>query len=266
MAHSGYIPISYWQLTLSVILVLITGLISALLGLGMIKSLLWGTLRAFIQLTLIGYILTYIFKLDTLLVIIPLVLLQCYIASREATRRITKAPHNPALASFFSLTASTFIVGIIVVVVIIGPHPWYKAQILIPIFGMIMGNSMNAIALSLDRLYSEVHAHVEQVEQMLAFGASPWEAIVEYLRKAVGAGMLPTINALMIVGIVSLPGMMTGQILAGMSPGLAVRYQFVVMIMMTSATAIGCLVIVGLSYQRMFTSDGALVDSLRKNQ
>jgi len=265
MAHSGYIPISYWQLSLSVILVLITGVISALLGLGLIKSLLWGTLRAFIQLTLIGFILTYIFKLNTLAVIIPLVLLQCYIASREATRRIDKAPHNPLLASFFSLTASTFIVGLIVVVVIIGPDPWYKAQVLIPIFGMIMGNSMNAIALSLDRLYSEVHAHVEQVEQMLAFGASPWESIVEYLRKAVGAGMMPTINGLMIVGIVSLPGMMTGQILAGMAPDLAVRYQFVVMVMIAAATAIGCLTIVGLSYKRMFNSDGGLVDSMHKN-
>lgn len=265
MAHSGYIPISYWQLSLSVILVLITGVISALLGLGLIRSLLWGTLRAFIQLTLIGYVLTYIFKLNTLAVIIPLVLLQCYIASREATRRINKPPKNPAVASFFSLTASTFIVGLIVVVVIIGPHPWYNAQVLIPIFGMIMGNSMNAIALSLDRLYSEVHAHVEQIDQMLAFGASPWESIVEYLRKAVGAGMLPTINGLMIVGIVSLPGMMTGQILAGMAPALAVRYQFVVMVMIAAATAIGCLVIVGLSYKRIFTPDGALVDGMRKS-
>lgn len=265
MPTSTYISLSNWHLLLSVILILITGLISSALRLGLLRSLLWGTIRAFVQLTLIGYVLTYIFKLNNILVILPLLLVMCYIASREATRRITKPPQDPSGAAFFSLTASTFVVGSIVVVVIIAPHPWYAPQVMIPIFGMLLGNSMNAIALSLDRMYSEIYNNIDRVEQLLSFGASPWEAVMEQVKKAVTAGMTPTINSLMVVGLVSLPGMMTGQILAGMDPSEAVRYQFVVMVMIAAAVAIGCLLIVALSFKSMFTADMALVENLLDN-
>ncbi|MFY9120243.1 MAG: ABC transporter permease [Syntrophomonadaceae bacterium] len=261
----GFIPISNTQLLLTVILVIITGLISALLRLGLLKSLLWGTVRAFVQLTLIGYVLNYVFAWNTLWIIIPILVLMSLIASREATRRITRIPYNPNINTFLSLTTSTFVVGIIVVVLIIGPEPWYSAQVMIPIFGMLFGNSMNAIALCLDRMYSEIHGHIAEVEQRLALGATPWEAVIPYIRKAVSAGMTPTINSLMVVGLVSLPGMMTGQILAGMDPQSAVRYQFVVLVMMASCVAIGCLMIVLLSYRKMFNTDGSLVEELRSS-
>lgn len=260
---SGYIPISYGQLALTVILVIIAGLISTLLKLGLLKPLLWGTVRAFVQLTLIGYVLNYVFKWNTLWIIVPLLLLMSLIASREATRRLSRIPYNPGFDAFLSLTASTFVVGIIVVVLIIGPEPWYSAQVMIPIFGMLFGNSMNAVALSLDRMYSEIHSHIEEVEQLLSLGATPWEAVVGYIREAVTAGMTPTINSLMVVGLVSLPGMMTGQILAGMNPQSAVRYQFVVLVMMASCVAIGCLMMVLLSYRKMFNQEGCLVEDLR---
>ncbi|NLB89058.1 MAG: iron export ABC transporter permease subunit FetB [Syntrophomonadaceae bacterium] len=263
--ESGYIVISNGQLILSVSLVFITGLISALLKLRLLKSLLWGTVRAFVQLTLIGYVLTFVFELNNLLVIFILILIMCFIANREATRRISKVPKNPNLIAFIALTASTILVGSIVVGLIIGPEPWYSARIVIPIFGMILGNSMNGIALSLDRMYSEVYSHIDEVEQLLCFGATPWEAVQEHVRNAIKAGMTPTINSLMVVGIVSLPGMMTGQILAGMDPQSAVRYQFVVMIMIAAAVAIGCLILVGLSYKKMFTEDMALVTNMRNN-
>ena len=262
---SGYIEISNLQLVFSVSLVIITGIISSLLQLGLVKPLIWGTIRAFVQLSLIGYVLTYVFKLNSLLVIIPLIFIMAWVASREATRRISNAPANPVPLAFLSLTASTFVVGLIVVAVIISPHPWYSARVMIPIFGMLLGNSMNAIALCLDRLYSEVQAHADEVEQLLCFGATPWEAVITLVKKAVSAGMMPTINSLMIVGLVSLPGMMTGQILAGMNPQSAVRYQFVVMIMMAASVSIGCILIVALSYKKMFNHDLALLDSMRKN-
>lgn len=265
MNESGYVIISNGQLFLSVSLVLITGLVSALFKLGLLKSLLWGTVRAFVQLTLIGYVLTFVFEINNLLVIIILILLMCLVASREATKRINQAPENPGVVAFLALTASTFLVGSIVVGLIISPEPVYSARIVIPIFGMILGNSMNGIALSLDRMYSEVYSHVDEVEQLLCFGATPWEAVQEHVRNAMRAGMTPILNSLMVVGIVSLPGMMTGQILAGMDPQSAVRYQFVVMIMIAAAVAIGCLILVGLSYKKMFTEDMALVTNMRNN-
>jgi putative ABC transport system permease protein len=149
-----------------------------------------------------------------------------------------------------------------VVVLIISPQPFYSAQIVIPIFGMILGNSMNAISLALDRLDREVRSRINEVEALLSFGATPWEAIRDCVKEAIRAGMTPTINSLMVVGLVSLPGMMTGQILGGVDPKQAVRYQIVVMLMIAAAVAIGCLILVGLSYKKIFTSDEAIRSEL----
>ncbi|SHH23045.1 putative ABC transport system permease protein [Desulforamulus hydrothermalis Lam5 = DSM 18033] len=264
--ESTAIPISNLQLAFSVLLVLITGLISALLKLGLLKSLLWGTVRTFVQLTLVGYALTYIFKVNNLGLIIVIITLMCYVASRTAVKRTPNVPHYPSLLAFISLLASTYLVGTLVTVLIIAPDPWYSAKIVIPIFGMILGNSMNGIALSLDRLYAEARSRSAEIEAMLTFGATPWEAARSSVREALRAGMTPTINSLMVVGLVSLPGMMTGQILGGADPNEAVRYQIVVMLMITAAVAIGCLILVGLSYKKLFNEDGALQPFLRQSK
>lgn len=256
--EAAVIPISNLQLAFTVLLVLITGGISSFLKLGLLKSLLWGALRSFLQLTLVGYVLTYLFKINNLWLILFVILIMSYIASRTAVKRTPNVPDFPSLLAFASLLASTFLVGAIVTLLIISPQPWYSARIVIPIFGMILGNSMNGIAVSLDRLYSESRAAAPQIEALLTFGATPWEAIRDSVREALRAGMTPTINSLMVVGLVSLPGMMTGQILGGADPREAVRYQVVVMLMIAAAVAIGCLILIGLSYKKMFTLDGAL--------
>lgn len=256
--ESATIPISNLQLAFTVVLVLITGAISSLLKLGLLRSLLWGTVRTFVQLTLVGYALTYIFKINNLWLIMAIITLMCFIASKTAVKRTPNVPNYPSLLAFVSLLASTYLVGSLVTVLIISPDPWYSARIAIPIFGMILGNSMNGIALSLDRLYSEARSRSAEIEAMLTFGATPWEAIRSSVREAVRAGMTPTINSLMVVGLVSLPGMMTGQILGGADPSEAVRYQIVVMLMIAAAVAIGCLILVGLSYKKLFNEDGAL--------
>lgn len=261
-----YIPLDWTSMLLSVSLVFITGLVSWLLKLELLKSLMWGTVRAFLQLMLIGYALHFIFNsekylhINALFVVIPVIVLMTFIAAREASSRISNAPRKALNVSFLSLLASTFLVGTIVVVVVISPQPWYRADVLIPIFGMILGNSMNGIALALDRMYAEIYGHLDQVEELLALGATPWEAVKSSAQQALRAGMMPTINSLMVVGLVSLPGMMTGQILAGMDPQNAVRYQFVVMIMIAAAVAIGCLLIVMLSYKRIFNEDMGLAE------
>lgn len=262
----SYIQLDWMSLLISVSLVFLTGLVSWLLKLELLKSLVWGTVRAFLQLMLIGYALHFIFNseqylhINALFVVIPVLLLMTFIAAREASRRVGNAPRRPLDVAFLSLLASTFLVGLIVVAAVISPRPWYRPDVLIPIFGMILGNSMNGIALSLDRMYGEINGHLDQVEELLSMGATPWEAVQSSVQLAIRAGMMPTINSLMVVGLVSLPGMMTGQILAGMDPQNAVRYQFVVMIMVAAAVAIGCLLIVILSYKRMFNSEGALVE------
>jgi len=264
--ENATIPISNFQLAFTVLLVLITGGISSFLKLGLLKPLIWGTVRTFVQLLLVGYALTYIFKVNNLFLIIAIVTLMCYIAAKTAVARTPNVPNYPTVLAFASLLASTFLAGSIVTVLIIAPEPWYSARIVIPIFGMILGNAMNGIAVSLDRLYSEVRSGSALIEAMLTFGATPWEAIQSSVREAVRAGMTPTINSLMVVGLVSLPGMMTGQILGGADPREAVRYQIVVMLMISAAVAIGCIILVGLSYKKLFTQDGALRQFIRQSK
>lgn len=256
--ENSTIPISNLQLAFTVLLVLITGGISSFLKLGLLKPLIWGTIRTFVQLTLVGYALTYIFSINNLWLVIAIVTIMCLIASRTAVKRTPNVPAYPGALAFISLLASTYLVGSIVTGLIISPDPWYSARIVIPIFGMILGNSMNGIAISLDRLYSEARSRSAEIEAMLTFGATPWESVRHIVREALRSGMTPTINSLMVVGLVSLPGMMTGQILGGADPREAVRYQIVVMLMIAAAVAIGCLIIVGLSYKKLYNGDGAL--------
>ncbi len=284
--NAALIPIGDWQLALAVILVLLAGGVSAAFNLGLLRSLAWGTVRAFLQLTIIGYVLVYIFRWNDPWITGGLLVLMGTVAAwtavgRAPTRGVLGAKergaqdrtparfllarrcpviHLSPLAplSLVSLLSSTFLVAAIVVGLVISPHPWYSPRVLITITGMIMGNSMNAIALAWERLHSDVARSRREVEALLSFGATPWEAVADSARLAVRAGMLPTVNTLAVVGLVTLPGMMTGQILAGADPREAVRYQIVVMLMITAATALGCLLMVALSYRRLFTADGAL--------
>jgi putative ABC transport system permease protein len=128
--------------------------------------------------------------------------------------------------------------------VIVGAKPWWKPQYFIPLAGMIVGNSMNAIAISLDRLFGELRGRRQEVEMMLCLGADYKEASQDMVINAMRAGMIPSINSMMAAGVVFIPGMMTGQILAGADPLIAIRYQIVVMVMLVGSTAIGSLVVV----------------------
>ncbi|MBC8205260.1 iron export ABC transporter permease subunit FetB [bacterium] len=261
--NSGVVPISDLNLILSVILVLIVGAISASLKLGMLKSLIWGSIRTFVQLFIMGYALVWIFSVDSPILVAGLVILMCFIASRTAVKRTPNISNFPAVLAFISLTASTYLVTFFVTFAVISADRWYTARIVIPIAGMVLGNSMNGLSLGIDRLYSEVRSRSWEIETQLALGATPWEAVRSHLKEALRAGMTPSINSLMVVGIVTLPGMMTGQILAGADPHQAVRYQIVVMLMVTAAAAAGCLLLVMLSYKRLFDKEGALRQELK---
>lgn len=252
------VPISNIQLLFTALLVILTGAVSALFRLGLTKSLAWGTVRCVVQLGAIGYALRWIFAVDRPELVVLIVAAMCAIAAQTATRRTRNVSGYPIVLGFVSLAASTYLVLIIVSAVIIRAEPWYTSRIVIPIAGMILGNAMTGIALSLDRLYSEVRSRAAEVEALLALGATPWEAVRECAQEALRSGMTPTINSLMVVGLVSIPGMMTGQILGGVDPTEAVRYQIVVMLMIAAAVAIGSMIIVGLSLRRLFTEDDAL--------
>jgi putative ABC transport system permease protein len=119
---------------------------------------------------------------------------------------------------------------------------------------MMLGNTLTGISLGLDRLGEQLSAQRERVELRLSLGATRWEAAREPVREAVRTGMIPILNSMMVVGVVSLPGMMTGQILSGVAPLAAVRYQIVIMFLIAAGTALGTVSVVILSYRRLFSS------------
>jgi putative ABC transport system permease protein len=259
---NGAIPISTAQLLVAAVLVIISGTISALLRIGVLRSLLWGTFRTIVQLIILGYILVFLFSLERVVVVFAVVALMVLFAAHTARGRAPHAARYSLPYAYLSLFTSTFLIGVIVCALIVRADPWFQPRVAIPIAGMILGNSMNGIALALDRLSSETRSRAGEIEGLLLFGASPWEAIRDPLRVSLRAGMIPTLNAMKTVGLVFIPGMMTGQILGGVDPMVAVRYQIVVMLMIGAAVAIGSLILLTLYYRRLFTEDEALSPEL----
>ena len=131
-------------------------------------------------------------------------------------------------------------------------HPWFHPQFTVPLTGMILGNTLNGISLGLNHLQSELTQNRGEVEMLLTLGATRWEAAKSSITEALRTGMIPIINTMMVVGIVSLPGMMTGQLLAGAPPIEAVKYQVVIMFLIAAGTALGTLGVVLLAYRRVF--------------
>jgi len=142
---------------------------------------------------------------------------------------------------------------------IVGVTPWWEARYFIPTAGMVIGNSMSALAISVERFFSQMRRQRELIEMKLSLGADYREASEEIFRSSVKAGMIPSINAMMGVGLVFLPGMMSGQILAGADPLVAIRYQIVVMFMLVGSTALSSIIVMLIVRRRCFGSGEELL-------
>ncbi|BBM82002.1 ABC transporter permease [Candidatus Uabimicrobium amorphum] len=247
------IEISMWQLFLCLILVMITGFCSIMLHLKLEKDLLIGTTRTFVQLFVMGYLLKFIFQINTYYLVLAFFTWMIFWAAHAVKGR-TKERTIPLLfPTFMAMLVSCMLVTIIVTSLVVQVKPWYKPQYFIPIGGMIVGNSMNGIAVALERMLSEMRKQRDEIEMFLCIGANCQEATASIVASSIKAGMIPSINALMTVGLVTLPGMMTGQILAGVNPMTAVKYQIIVMLMLTTSTAISCIILIHVVRRICFT-------------
>ncbi len=245
--------ISPFQLLLCLIFVLIAGTGSVVFRLKLEKDLAWGTVRTFAQLYLVGYVLKYIFQINNAYLILILFIWMIFWAAHAIRSRVQEKDVPFFLPTFVSMVISYTVVSIMVTAVIVQVKPWYTPQYFITLGGMIVGNSMNAITISLERMFSDFRKQRDQIELAFCLGATYQEATEGILRDVIKAGMIPSINALMTVGLVSLPGMMTGQILAGSDPTVAIKYQIIVMLMIVAATAVGSIVVVHAVRRRCFT-------------
>ena len=257
---AGVIVIGWPQLLLATGLVVFVGILSWRLALGVEKDLAIATVRTYVQLFLLGFVLTWVFSVDSWPLVIAIVFVMIAMASHTITRRAPDAPPGILTSSFLSMVITGFSVTFIVTGLIIQVEPWYAPRYVIPIAGMVLGNSMTGIALALERTYSDMDARSGQLLALTALGATPWEAGAESVRVGIRAGLMPTIVSMATVGIVFIPGMMTGQIIAGADPASASTYQIVVMLMVASATALGSVLSVLLSYRKRFTSDGVYLE------
>ncbi|NUQ60901.1 MAG: iron export ABC transporter permease subunit FetB [Pirellulales bacterium] len=253
--QAEYIELTYWQIGLATALILISGLISLALRLGMEQRLLVASVRTVVQLLLIGLVLRWVFEVQTWYAVVALLLAMTGIAGIAAVRRTDRRYRGIWLDSIVSMGASSWLITGMALAAIIQVRPWYQAQYAIPLLGMILGNTLNGISLGLDRLGEELDGKRDQVETLLVLGATGWEAARGPVQQAVRTGMVPIINSMMVVGLVSLPGMMTGQLLAGVEPVQAVMYQIVIMFLIAAGTSLGTVSVVLLGYRRLFSRD-----------
>lgn len=250
----SYLELSYWQVALAALLILINGAISVALRLDLERPLFIAALRTSVQLLLIGLILQWAFAVSRWYIVVSLMIAITLTAGIAAVSRTEHRYPGIWFDSILSVWASSWAVATLALFVIIRVEPWYTPQYAIPLLGMILGNTLSGISLGLDRFGGELDARRDQVETLLALGATRWEAALPAIRDAIRTGMIPVINAMMVAGIVSLPGMMTGQLLAGVEPIEAVKYQIVIMFLIASGTALGTVGVVLLSYRRFFNA------------
>ena len=237
----SYVQVSLPQLLISLGLVAMALAISAQEKLGLEMELLVATLRSAVQLFAIGVVLTFLFQREQPIWVLALLGAMVVVAGWTAARRIE---HGPGFARLFPVaTLSVLIAGLVVLVpvfaFVIRPPRWFEARLLIPISGMVLSNGMNGVALVLERVFASVHDDTAAVEQLLSLGATPAQAMARHTRAALNASLRPTLNTMLTVGLVALPGMMTGQIVSGTDPSQAVRYQLVILYQLLAVSAVG---------------------------
>ena len=247
------------QLAWSLVFVVGAGAASVAFGLGLGRDLFWGTLRTFVQLFVMGYALRVIFGMESAWLTLGVFLLTIVFAARIVRGRVKEPDVAFGVPTFVAMAGSYTLVTFLVLRVVLRAEPWWLPHYLLPLGGMVVGNSMNATALALERLFADLRARRAEVELRLCLGATATEASRTIVRDAVRAGMIPSINAMFGVGLVFIPGMMTGQILAGADPVLAIRYQIVVMLMLAGSTTLCTVLVVLLGRRRCFDRGQRLV-------
>ena len=242
----------YVRLVVASAFVVLAGLSSMLLRLRLERSIVIAATRTVVQLALVGVVLQWIFDHQQAWIVMLAMLVMLAAAARAAVTRPSRSFARAGTSAFITLLLTGGITALSVTQFVVRVQPWYDAQYLLPLLGMILGNGLTGISLALDSILEAMDQRADVIEQELCLGATKWEAVRQPLSEAVRRGMIPIINAMTVVGIVSLPGMMTGQILAGANPAIAVKYQIVVMFMLLGSTSLGCTGVALWAYRAIF--------------
>jgi len=257
---SELINIEWWRLALAYVFILILIAIVRWRGINREREIIISTLRMSVQLVIVGFILEYVFKNAspwyTLGILAIMVSFAIYTIFKRLKYDLSKQMKN--------LIAISLLVGVLFsityfILIVVGLSPWYKPTYVIPIAGMIVGNSMTGITLGVNTYMGEMSSRKHLVEGALMLGATPKEATKEIANRAFDSAMMPTINNMVGMGIIFLPGMMTGQILGGASPLVSIEYQIAIMLGIAGAVALSVIIFILFGYKTFFNERGQLV-------
>ncbi len=261
MNNSSVMDLPILNLAIAYVFVLLLLLIFKARGIRRERQILIAATRMTIQLTVMGYILMFVFENPswwlTLLMLAVMLSFAMYNAVKRVKVEMSKELKRLvclSMAAGYTVTAAVFLF------VVLRINPWFDPQYCIPISGMIVGNSMTGIALGANKLCSGMRERRELVENSLMLGAAPAAAARGVVNDAFDSAILPTMNNMLTMGIVSLPGMMTGQILSGTFPLTAIKYQIGIMLAILGCTALTVVIFVTLGYKTFFTKYAALRD------
>ncbi len=236
-----YIRLDLLDLALPALLLVLNGALSVALRLGLERQLAVAALRMVVQLMLIGYVLAALFALASPVWTAGAALVMVVFAGREIAARQARPlakGRGLALGTGCALAAAGSVTALALLTQL-RPEPWYDPRYALPLLGMVLGNTMTGIALGLDALTTGAVRDRAAVEARLALGATRHEALLPVARAALRTGLMPIVNSMAAAGVVSLPGMMTGQILAGVEPTEAAKYQLLVMFLIAGGTGLG---------------------------
>ena len=254
------LDISLLQMALAFTYAIVLIVIVRLMGIPREMQIVISSLRMTIQLVIAGYVLIYLFDQDSLwLILLVLVGMEAFAifnAIKRANMRL-----SPAIRRIMAiaLPIGTLASLAFFLVVVVGGDSWRDPRYVVPLAGMIIGNAMTGITLAVIRLVDGVRSHRAEIESALMLGATPRVATREIVRAAFDSAILPTINSMVGMGIVILPGMMTGQILSGTSPLIAIKYQIAIMFGIMGSVSFSVLILVEWGYRTFFTPDAQLV-------
>lgn len=226
------------SLVMSLALVLVAIIISYREKLGLEKEIIWSICRAIVQLVIVGYVLKYLFALNNAALTVLMVLFICFNAAWNAKKR-SKYLDQTFTMSFIAITTGAVLT--LLVLVLTGSIEFQPMQV-IPIAGMIAGNGMVAVGLCYNNLGQRFSDSQQQIQEMLSLGATPKQASTTLLRDSIRAAMIPTVDSAKTVGLVSLPGMMSGLIFAGIDPVKAIKYQIMVTFMLLSTAGLSTII------------------------
>ncbi|MBN1758052.1 MAG: ABC transporter permease [Chitinispirillaceae bacterium] len=216
----------------------IPALVFSFLGLPLNRALFTGALRMIVQLTLVGLYLGYIFDLNNIFVNFAWLLVMMAVANTHTIRSAHLNVRHFFAGSFLAILTGTTVILFIFVVTVIRPEPLYDARYLIPVGGMILGNCLRSNILTLERFFSALRKNRKEYQTYLSLGATTFEAALPFARSALSAAVTPTLSTMATMGIVSLPGMMTGQLLGGAVPLIAIKYQVAIMVCILTSSVI----------------------------